>query len=287
VAVQARRWDQGDYIKGKTLQPFDLHYWNSDRTNLALPTFTRYLRTLDRANSFRVPGILVDLGERVDLCKIDILADLMAAHEGHLVPWQGVHLSRRVLGGPSTFALATSGHITKSINPNNGLDRNSAHPRHAATRASAARLTGRGRFRRAGGGKVDARQHLLNQCRVSASEEAFAGGGAVEATEIIVVQRHQGCQLAVAEVVTVVIVARQRWRPSKQGTASTPKVAISLIHCRHRLMKGQTTTSTRGRLRSATLLASTNAVRVLPEPVAMAKTPRPPALLQARMASFW
>jgi hypothetical protein len=29
VAVQARRWDQGDYIKGKTLQPFDLHYWNS------------------------------------------------------------------------------------------------------------------------------------------------------------------------------------------------------------------------------------------------------------------
>lgn len=34
-----------------------------------------------------------------------------------------------------------------------GLDHNPAHPRHAATSASAGRLTGRGRFRRGGGGR--------------------------------------------------------------------------------------------------------------------------------------
>lgn len=34
-----------------------------------------------------------------------------------------------------------------------GLDHNPAHPRHAATSASAGRLSGRGRFRRGGGGR--------------------------------------------------------------------------------------------------------------------------------------
>ena len=37
--------------------------------------------------------------------------------------------------------------------PTLGLDHNPAHPRHAATSASAGRLTGRGRFRRGGGGR--------------------------------------------------------------------------------------------------------------------------------------
>ena len=37
--------------------------------------------------------------------------------------------------------------------PSAGLDHNPAHPRHAATSASAGRLSGRGRFRRGGGGR--------------------------------------------------------------------------------------------------------------------------------------
>ncbi len=107
----------GNYLKGKTPQPFDLLYWNSDSTNLSGPSFTWYLRNLYLANSFRVPGKLEILGERVDLSKVGIPAYLMAAREDHLVPWQGAYLSRRVLGGPSTFALAASGHIAGSINP--------------------------------------------------------------------------------------------------------------------------------------------------------------------------
>jgi len=45
--------------------------------------------------------------------------------------------------------------------------------------------------------------------------------------------------------------------------------------------------SASGLFLSATLLARTSAVGVLPVPVAMAKMPLPPALLQARMASAW
>jgi polyhydroxyalkanoate synthase len=41
----------------------------------------------------------------------------MAAREDHLVLWNGAYLSRRLLGGPTTFVLAASGHIAGSINP--------------------------------------------------------------------------------------------------------------------------------------------------------------------------
>lgn len=41
----------------------------------------------------------------------------------------------------------------KVTNAECGLDHNPAHPRHAATSASAGRLSGRGRFRRGGGGR--------------------------------------------------------------------------------------------------------------------------------------
>jgi len=70
------------------------------------------------------------------------------------------------------------------------------------------------------------------------------------------------------------------------GDFSDP-LAAEVAFPRRTVGTRQTTMSMSGRLRSATLLASTSAVTVLPEPVAMAKTPRPPALLQARMASFW
>jgi len=107
----------GNYLKGETPRPFDLLYWNSDSTNLAGPAFTWYLRNMYLANNFRLPGKLEVLGEKLDLGKIAVPSYLMAAREDHLVPWQGAFLSRKVLGGPTTFVLAASGHIAGSINP--------------------------------------------------------------------------------------------------------------------------------------------------------------------------
>jgi polyhydroxyalkanoate synthase len=57
------------------------------------------------------------LGEKVDLGKITAPAYIMAAREDHLVLWQAAYLSRNILGGPTTFNLAASGHIAGSINP--------------------------------------------------------------------------------------------------------------------------------------------------------------------------
>ena len=106
-----------NYLKGQKPQPFDLLYWNSDSTNLPGPCFTWYVRNMYLNNSLRVPGKLSMLGEKIDLGKIDVPSYLMAAREDHLVLWRAAYLSRQILGGPTTFALAASGHIAGSINP--------------------------------------------------------------------------------------------------------------------------------------------------------------------------
>ena len=107
----------GNYLMGKTPQPFDLLYWNSDSTNLPGPCFTWYVRNTYLTNRLRQPGKLVVLGEKIDLRKITVPAYIMAAREDHLVLWQAAYLSRNILGGPTSFTLAASGHIAGSINP--------------------------------------------------------------------------------------------------------------------------------------------------------------------------
>jgi len=107
----------GNYLKGKKPAPFDLLYWNSDSTNLPGPCFTWYIRNTYLSNQLRVPGKLEMLGEKIDLGKITVPAYIMAAREDHLVLWQAAYLSRKILGGPTTYTLAASGHIAGSINP--------------------------------------------------------------------------------------------------------------------------------------------------------------------------
>jgi polyhydroxyalkanoate synthase len=107
----------GNYLKGGKPAPFDLLYWNSDSTDIAGPCFTYYLRNTYLANNLRVPGKLRMLDQKIDLGRIDVPAYIMAAREDHLVLWNGAYLSRRLLGGPTTFVLAASGHIAGSINP--------------------------------------------------------------------------------------------------------------------------------------------------------------------------
>jgi polyhydroxyalkanoate synthase len=107
----------GNYLKGKKPAPFDLLYWNSDSTNLPGPCFTWYIRNTYLTNNLRVPGKLEMLGQKVDLGKIRVPSYIMAAREDHLVLWPAAYLSRKILGGPTTYTLAASGHIAGSINP--------------------------------------------------------------------------------------------------------------------------------------------------------------------------
>jgi polyhydroxyalkanoate synthase len=106
-----------NYLKGKTPDPFDLLYWNSDSTNLPGVMYAYYVRNMYLENNLRVPGKLTMCGVPVDLRKIDTPAYVLATREDHIVPWQTAYASARLLKSKTEFVLAASGHIAGVVNP--------------------------------------------------------------------------------------------------------------------------------------------------------------------------
>jgi polyhydroxyalkanoate synthase len=107
----------GNYLKGRTPEPFDLLYWNSDSTNLPGVMYAYYIRNMYLENNLRVPGKLTMCGQPVDLRKVDMPAYVLATREDHIVPWKTAYASARLLKGRLEFVLAASGHIAGVINP--------------------------------------------------------------------------------------------------------------------------------------------------------------------------
>jgi polyhydroxyalkanoate synthase len=106
-----------NYLKGKTPDPFDLLYWNSDSTNLPGVMYAYYIRNMYLENNLRTPGKLMMCGVPVDLRRIDIPAYVVATREDHIVPWRTAYASARLLRGTVEFVLGASGHIAGVINP--------------------------------------------------------------------------------------------------------------------------------------------------------------------------
>jgi polyhydroxyalkanoate synthase len=106
-----------NYLKGKTPDPFDLLYWNSDSTNLPGAMYSYYVRNMYLENKLCRPGKLTMCDVAVDLRKIDMPAYVLATREDHIVPWTTAYASGRRLKGKVEFVLAASGHIAGVINP--------------------------------------------------------------------------------------------------------------------------------------------------------------------------
>jgi polyhydroxyalkanoate synthase len=106
-----------NYLKGRTPEPFDLLYWNSDSTDLPGAMYVYYIRNMYLENNLRVPHRLTMCGVPVDLGMIDAPAYILASREDHIVPWKTAYAGRRLLPGGPTFVLAASGHIAGVINP--------------------------------------------------------------------------------------------------------------------------------------------------------------------------
>ena len=106
------------YLKGQAPPAFDLLYWNSDDTNLPGPMFCWYVRNTYLENKLREPGGTVQLGQPVDLGRIELpRRSSTPSKEDHIVPWKTAYQSTQLLGGDSTFVLGASGHIAGVINP--------------------------------------------------------------------------------------------------------------------------------------------------------------------------
>jgi polyhydroxyalkanoate synthase len=106
-----------NYLKGRTPEPFDLLYWNSDSTNLPGVMYAYYVRNMYLENNLRTPGRLTMCGVPVDLGRVDLPAYVLATREDHIVPWRTAYASARLLGGRIEFVLSASGHIAGVINP--------------------------------------------------------------------------------------------------------------------------------------------------------------------------
>ena len=104
-----------NYLKGRTPEPFDLLYWNSDSTNLPGAMYAYYIRNMYLENNLREPGRCTMCGVPVDLGKLDMPAYVLATREDHIVPWRTAYASARLLKRPR-FVLAASGHIAGVIN---------------------------------------------------------------------------------------------------------------------------------------------------------------------------
>lgn len=106
-----------NYLKGRTPEPFDLLYWNSDGTNLPGAMYTYYIRNMYLENNLRIPRRLTMCGVPVDLGAVDLPGYILASRDDHIVPWQTAYASSRLLTGKIDFVLAASGHIAGVINP--------------------------------------------------------------------------------------------------------------------------------------------------------------------------
>ena len=105
-----------NYLMGKEPVPFDLLYWNSDTTRMPLNLHLAYLRQCYRDNALAQAQMEL-AGKRLILAQVTTPSFFQAAREDHIAPAASVYRGARLLGGPTTFMLAGSGHIAGVVNP--------------------------------------------------------------------------------------------------------------------------------------------------------------------------
>ena len=105
-----------DYLMGEKPPAFDILTWNADGTNLPGALHGQFLEIF-RDNLLTRPGGLTVLGTPLHLERISVPAFVTGAVTDHLTPWKGCYQTTQLLGGPSTFVLSYSGHITSLVNP--------------------------------------------------------------------------------------------------------------------------------------------------------------------------
>ena len=106
-----------NYLKGKSPDPFDILYWNSDSTNLPGPWYCWYVRNTYLENNLRQSGRATTCGVPVDLGRVRVPCYILATREDHIVPWKTSYVSTQLLGGEIRFVLGASGHIAGVVNP--------------------------------------------------------------------------------------------------------------------------------------------------------------------------
>jgi polyhydroxyalkanoate synthase subunit PhaC len=105
------------YLYGEEVPSFDVLYWNIDTTRLPAAMHSKYLRELYLHNRLCEPDALTLGGRPMDLGRIRQPLYAVGAEQDHIAPWKETFKLCSLIGAPSRYALATSGHILGIINP--------------------------------------------------------------------------------------------------------------------------------------------------------------------------
>jgi polyhydroxyalkanoate synthase len=100
---------------GEQPPAFDVLSWNADPTRLPAGLHLDFLDMFQRNTLAR--GEVTVLGTPVDLGQVACDTFVVGARNDHLTAWKACYATTQLLGGPSTFALSTSGHIQSLVNP--------------------------------------------------------------------------------------------------------------------------------------------------------------------------
>lgn len=103
------------WLLGERPQPFDIWAWSEDGINVPEALFRQTLRIA--ADNALAQGLL-RVGQRdIDLSGVNQDAFVVAGARDHIIPWETVYRSARLLGGEVAFHLVPSGHVGGIINP--------------------------------------------------------------------------------------------------------------------------------------------------------------------------
>lgn len=105
-----------NYLMGNEPPAFDILYWNADTTNLPAALHGDLLGLLETGGFTADAGPTIG-GHRLKLRNITCDTYLLGGESDHITPWDGCYLTRKGLGGQSTYVLSQAGHIQSLINP--------------------------------------------------------------------------------------------------------------------------------------------------------------------------
>ncbi|MDN3263618.1 alpha/beta fold hydrolase [Streptomyces sp. CSDS2] len=103
------------WLMGERPRPFDIWAWSEDGINVPEVLFRQTMRIA--ADNTLAQGRL-RVGQRdIDLSAVTQDAFVVAGSRDHIIPWETVYRSARLLGGDVAFHLVPSGHVGGIINP--------------------------------------------------------------------------------------------------------------------------------------------------------------------------
>ncbi|MFF8653236.1 PHA/PHB synthase family protein [Streptomyces huasconensis] len=103
------------WLLGERPPPFDIWAWSEDGIDVPPALFEQTLRMT--AENSLAHGRVRIADRPIDLSSVTQDAFVVAASRDHIIPWETVYRSARLLGGAVTFRLVPSGHVGGIISP--------------------------------------------------------------------------------------------------------------------------------------------------------------------------